>query len=121
MTGRQYLPPKKRARGTATGHTPNQAHKRPALRTQKLISRRKPTYGEQGIKGAVVQDGWSIKEESALVEFILLHGDGCQWVYTKKPKFWQSASNFCWNVVGLGEQVCVCEREITMGPPVILL
>ena len=99
------LTPEKRIRGTPTGLTPKQPAKRVALRytsTNKPSSKRQLAYsGPQSgksIKIALIE--WSLLEKRALVEFVLLHGDGVNWIFTKKPSVWISAAKFIENLCG---------------------
>ena len=97
---------KKRSRGTPTGKTPQQRAKQPLLRAQEsqvtCTSRRRLTYGdaEQSTSRYKVVDTWTMAEERALVQFVLLHGDGVSWSSSKKVKYWESASEFVFNMCG---------------------
>ena len=97
---------KKRSRGSPTGFTPHQKSKQPVRHEFKgsQSSKRRLHYGD-GRKEAssrfTVVDTWSLAEERALVQFILLHCDGTSWISTKKVKFWESASEFVFNICGV--------------------
>lgn len=47
------------------------------------------------------QPGWQEVEEKALVEFILLYGNGDSWPATKDWKYWDSAAKFIQERSGL--------------------
>ena len=47
------------------------------------------------------QPGWQEIEEKALVEFILLYGNGDSWPATKDLKYWDSAAKFIHERSGL--------------------
>lgn len=47
------------------------------------------------------QPGWQEVEEKALVEFILLYGNGDSWPATKDVKYWDSAAKFIQERSGL--------------------
>ena len=65
-------------------------------------SRQRLTYGdaEQSTSRYKVVDSWTVAEEGALVQFVLLHGDGISWNSSKKVNYWESASEFVFNVCG---------------------
>ena len=96
---------KKHARGTPTGKTPQQRTKQLLLReSETCTASRKLTYGgaETGSRSrCTVVDNWTMAEERALVQFVLLHGDGSSWISSKKVKFWESAAAFVHNMCGM--------------------
>ena len=87
------------------GLTPNQPSKRPTARRQ-LTNRpsQRPTARRQLIPscGRDLSYGtkWSIEDKLALTNFVLLHGDGTKWIYSKKPSIWEAASEFVKNLCG---------------------
>lgn len=88
----------KRLRGTPTGSTPHQPHKR-VERTlnPSAVSRRKLTYSGEAASAShkvAASDGWSHEEEKVLVEYIMLSSDGSRWEWSRKISFWESASRF---------------------------
>ena len=66
-----------------TGLTPR--CKRPTARRQ--LSK---TYGTK----------WSVDDKLALVNFVLLYGDGTKWLYSKKASIWEAASKFVLDFCG---------------------
>ena len=97
---------KKRSRGSPTGNTPQQKSKQPVIHEFKgaQLSKRRLTYGDDKKKSSsryTTVDNWSLAEERALVQFILLHCDGTSWISSKKTKFWESASEFVHSVCGI--------------------
>ena len=79
----------KRPRGSPTGDTPLQKQKeqRVTRETECSKARRRLPFGNTA-------DSWSESEESALVEFILLHRPGTRWPADKDKKFWDGAATF---------------------------
>ena len=107
MAERNTPPPQcpelKRTRGSPTGLTPNQPSKRPTARRQLTNQPSQcPTARRQLIPscGRDLSYGtkWSIEDKLALTNFILLHGDGTKWMYSKKPSIWEAASAFVKNL-----------------------
>lgn len=52
------------------------------------------TTATEVLRGEITQQLWSDAEEKALVEFILLYGEGSSWPATKDDKYWESAAKF---------------------------
>ena len=94
---------KKRSRGSPTGNTLQQKLKQPVRRGAQS-SKRRLTYGgdkkETSSHYATV-DNWSLAEDCALVQFILLHCDETSWISTRKTKFWENVSEFVHRVCGI--------------------
>ena len=67
---------RKHTRGTPTGSTPKQHGKRPST----ALSRKKLSFSDQSTSEntliSKVPGGWTDMEDKALVEFILLSGNG---------------------------------------------
>lgn len=104
---------KKRSRGSPTGFTPHQKSKQPVRHEFKdfQLSKRRLHYGDGRKKASsrfTVVDTWSLAEERALVQFILLHCDGTSWISTKKVKFLESASEFVYNICGVNRRTSKC-------------
>ena len=105
---------KKRSRGTPTGKTPQQRAKQPLLRAREgqftSTASRRLTYGdaEQRTSRYTIVDSWTIAEERALVQFVLLHGDGISWNSSKKVNYWESASEFLVNMCGTKRRTSEC-------------
>ena len=78
----------KRPRGSPTGVTPLLKEKRHAGRPKEVVKvqRRLPFIS--------TADVWSDSEQSALVEFILLHKPGTSWPADKNTSFWDAAATF---------------------------
>ena len=98
---------KKRLRGSPTGNTPQQKSKQPVrckFKGSQLSKRRLTYYGDDRKKTSsrfTVLDTWSLAEERALIQFLLLHSDRTSWISTKKIKFWESASEFVHSICGV--------------------
>ena len=76
------------------------------------LSKRRLHYGDGRKKASsrfTVVDTWSLAEERALVEFILLNCDGTSWISTKKVKFWESASEFVYNICCVNRRTSTCK------------
>ena len=105
----------KRMRGSPTGNTPKQPHKRQSLRRthaaigsaplprrQLSFSEREATKSHTVTTNKMQVQEWTMKEEIALVEFILFHG--FNWPSTKLPQFWERAAKYL-------EQTCGTQRR----------
>ncbi len=92
--------PEKRPRGSPSGVTPLQQEKRAAAEPRDVVMRRKgPKKDARSRKrlsftSGSAADPWSEIEDSALVEFILLHRPGQGWPSDRSPSFWDSAADF---------------------------
>ena len=75
---------KKRVRSTPTGRTPKQPAKRLELERSKA---------RRGLNFSSSPSPWSIKEEKALVEFVMLTSPDA-WPLAMKEVYWTSASEF---------------------------
>ena len=94
------LTPERRIRGTPTGLTAKQPAKHVALRctsTNKPSSKRQLTYSgpQSGKSSKIALIEWSLLEKRALVEFVLLHGDGVNWIFPVCGLVLQSLLKIC--------------------------
>lgn len=85
-----------RIRGTPTGHTPKQPPKRQATG----VSEARRQLISHGLLWHSSSIPWSLEDKYAIVQFILLHGDGKNWIYSKKPSIWEAASKFLGDMCG---------------------
>ena len=82
----------KRPRGLPTGYTPLQIGKRSTKEPKerdsadRQLRRRRLAFAKT--------DAWSDIEQSALVEFILLHKPGRSWPAEQDCKFWDAAAEY---------------------------
>ena len=83
---------RKRERGTPTGRTPEQKAKRPSSSAKKKLAF--PTTPSRSPLSA-----WSLSEEKALVEFILLTHPH-EWPVSMKSEYWERAAKFVYDHCG---------------------
>ena len=79
----------KQPRGSSpTGVTPRAKEKRFAGGSKEIVKTRRR------LPFIITTDVWSDVEQSALVEFILLHKPGTSWPTDKNMSFWDAAATF---------------------------
>ena len=75
-------------RASRAGVTPYAKEKRPAGGSKEIVKARRR------LPFISTADVWSDVEQSALVEFILLHKPGTSWPTDKNMSFWDAAATF---------------------------